>query len=293
MLFILSLLLSLNSWLYLPSATGQPVCDCEKIIKEKKCDNPDCIEICNIQDVLNSAGELMYAKCMEKIQEEGFQKKKQFPPKERSAGAIFSYIQMQGKRIQKLNKENNRILKDSEESCPGCDFISKVSTDIKPDQAEEKCKEYIETETFRLWRKATDKNISLCDNTEEMYGKTKELCFQEYKFENCCPKKYLKAHSYTTKFTLREEGENCRIVDIRMLSMKKKKFMKDTLKSDNKKLWNDCPRGCSFHMKDNSTYTPKGCSENVDLTVLCTHKRDDDYQVSINYEGGIQCNKNE
>ena len=249
MLFALSLLLSLNNWLSLPSASGQSVCDCEKIIKEKKCDNPDCITICGLQDVLNSAGQKLYAKCMEKITKSGFKKKVKFPAEERSRGSVKGYLQTQGRKVQKINKKNNKILK---RHCEDCDFISTVSTEIKPGQAEEKCDKYIKTTNFKLWRKATDKDSSLCNNTEELDGKTKTLCFQGYRFTSCCPKEYLKTHSFKSKIKLRQ-GKTCRKVDIDRLDRKKSAYISKTLGND--KLWDDCPRGCSFHIFDDSTFS--------------------------------------
>ena len=300
MLFTLSLLLSVNSWFFLPSASGQLICDCEKIIKEKKCDNPNCITICNLQNVLNSFGEKVYAKCMEKIQKKGFKKKKNFPPEKVYGSSIKRIIKDRKEEIIETNQKNGKILK---QNCKGCNLSSKVNTEIRPEQAEQKCNKYVQTNNFRLWKKATSKNKGFCTFTDDesviISKEQRRLCKMNDEYKNCCALKHLsKTYRYKTKIRAGAgKKKTCGEDQMEEINKKAESYMDRIIGKRNKKLWTECPKGCSFHIIDRSKFNDKDCSRDINLEVICTHKRDSDwigdpiYKLFITYEGDIKCNK--
>ena len=146
------LILSVGYFFLFP-VFGNTTCDCEKIIKEKKCDNPDCIKICNLQSVFDSAGQLLQEKCLKKItteKKEKFKEKELFSAKGVKGTAAIAldvegFLKKKKKIIKTINQKNKNIVK---KTCPGCYLHSKVTTKITPQRGEENCDKYIQTEEF-------------------------------------------------------------------------------------------------------------------------------------------------
>ena len=119
-------------------------CPCEKIIEEKKCENPDCIEICNLQNFFNEIDQLLITQCLEK----GVQKKN-FSQTETPITDFERLLASSIKKIENIKAENKKIL---EKNCPECNLFPKIEAQFKSIYTKETCKkEYLKTHSYK-WK---------------------------------------------------------------------------------------------------------------------------------------------
>ncbi len=284
-------------------AEGQtPNCPCEQIREEGKCDNPDCIEICNLQDVFIDVRKRLKDKCLE----DGT-RKKTLSALDAGFGTIKGFIG----DLREIEEKNVEVINDN---CPACHLFSEIDSKITPKPKDEKCDEYVYTEHYKKWRNKTLENNNFCKpkalrgggrfSKKGLTAEQKKICREEY--EDCCDSLYLKTHEYdpyTTQVKV-EEGESCGNDQVTKLNENMKAYVDSILDSDSemsKKLWLECPKGCSFAVIESrqmdtmikKTDTGSYCSATLKLKVKCIHSRRakllGSYDVEITYKGEAQC----
>lgn len=305
--FVLSFFISLMGYFLPFIALAELTCDCEKIIREQECDNPDCIKICNLQSVFRSTGKLLEGKCMEKLKKEDFKTEENFPLEKVMGTDVRGFLNAKTKKIKETDQKNEGILK---KSCPGCHLSSKVDAKIIPRQKEQRCDEYVETEEYKAWRNKMLEDKTFCTPKTRQEGRQtvrvkmnkeqEKLCGLSDKYEYCCAKQYLKTHKYSHRIKV-EFGENkvCEKEQVKEINKNANKYVDSIIgENDNelsRKLWSECPNGCSFTVNRITKINKSGCYGDVDLKVICTHKRKTNwarnpvYNISVDYKGDIQC----
>lgn len=307
----------------------EPVCDCEKIIKEGKCDNPDCIKICNLQSVLDSASQVLQEKCLKKIKtrknkKEKFKEEELFSAEAVKGTSVKSLLDKKKETFKTIDQENKRIIKNS---CHGCYLQSKVDAKIIPQTKKEKCDKHIQTEKYELWRKHSMNDSTFCDTSEDSKG----LCELKDEYEYCCPKQYLKIYKHSLyiknpgselanyfesqkswngkypKNMAVKNSSTCVKENINLMNAYINNYVKallagkeaDILKKDgidfSKKIWTDCPTGCSFAINYVKNINSNQCSGDLNIVVGCTHRKKTKwtgnplYNIAIEYKGDVKC----
>ena len=304
--FILSLFMSLVSCFFPFSALGEVKsvnCPCEKILEEKKCDNPDCIKICNLDFILNSTGQLIKKQCME-----GMEEVKTFTLQEKKISKLEGFISDSKKEIKEIEEKNTEQLT---KNCPGCHLTSNIIVQAIPKQKGENCDTYIQTDKYKKWEKMISKNEDICiqsqqSNSRNMQAKRlskeeKEICELDKKYSVCCDTKYLnKTHEYLhgMKIGLRK-GEICEEEQINEIESYLFEHVDGIMRGNksrfSKKIYLECPDGCSFNFNQVSQIDKKNCAGNLVLRVTCAHRSKRKnliipvYDISIDYEGDIKC----
>ena len=333
MLFTRVFLILLVSCFFPFSVLGNSACDCEKIIKEKKCDNPDCIQICNLQSVFDSTGQLLQKKCMKKIKtknnkKEKFKEKELFSAKTVKGTKVPGLLNRKKRVIQTIEQKNTYIVK---KNCPGCYLHSKVTAKIIPQTEKEKCDKHIKTEKYKLWKKHTMDDSAFCNSSED--GQTKEqekLCELNHEYEYCCD--HLKPYephyvyiqnpshqlvdyfesqkswmgNYPKDMTLKKQSSSCEKNHISLINAYLNDYEKalrerkgDILRQSSvdflKKIWTDCPTGCSFAVSYAKNINSNQCYGDLEMKVICTHRKKTKwtgnplYDISIDYKGDVKC----
>ena len=122
---------------YLPLSFSEkpitPNCPCDEIRIEKKCDNPDCIKICNLQHLFNEIDEQIINQCLKDVA-----KNTTFVLKKAQITQLEGFLKESKDKIAKIETEQKKALK---ENCPQCYLLSKISSQFKPKQAEKNCDE--------------------------------------------------------------------------------------------------------------------------------------------------------
>ena len=138
-------------------------CPCEQIKREKKCDNPDCIKICNLQDFLNQTTEEIHKQC---LKEETHAKT--WTHKRTPITQLESIIKQSKEKIKDLEKKSKKHL---QENCHDCHLTSNVSVRFQPQQSKKSCpEEYLKTHSYN-------------HSTKLNSGNNKRPCRQEQKTE--------------------------------------------------------------------------------------------------------------
>ena len=138
-LFLFSLHLAI---FYLPLSFSEkpipPNCPCDKIRIEKKCDNPDCIKICNLQHLFNEIDEQIINQCLK----DGAQNTI-FVLKKAKITQFEAFLKESKNKIAEIETKHKKALR---KNCPHCYLLSKISSRFKPKQAEKNCDEkYLQT----------------------------------------------------------------------------------------------------------------------------------------------------
>lgn len=276
-------------------------CNCEKILKEGECNDPDCIKICNLEGVFDSAGKLIKNKCLK-----GTRKSPAYKATDIRASEIEDHLEESNQKYNKIKKRNESILK---KNCPGCNISSQMKALMKPVIEKDICNKYIKTNHFKRWRKTTDKRSSYCQNQTNSEGsssrssKARQLCKNDKVYQQCCPARYLNK-SYKLNYTLPHEDKpkQCTEEHEEEIHEEIKEYMIDIMQGNStafsKKIFKNCPDGCSFDATINSLkINTKNCSGNLELTVLCSHKAKRSgfmitlpvYNMKVTYEEDIKC----
>ena len=298
--FILSLFMSLVSCFFPFSALGEVRsvnCPCEKILEEKKCDNPDCIKICNLEFAVDSAGQFIKKQCMKGMEE------KTFTLKEKKISKLEGFISDSKKEIKKIEEKNTEQLT---KNCPGCHLASNIIVQAIPKQKEENCDTYMKTNEYKKWREITSKDKDICSSLGNSFTNNlskeeeKKICKLDKKYSVCCDTKYLdRTYEYDNNMKIElRKGETCGEEQLSDINNYFSKFVGSVLGGSNhefsKIIWLQCPDGCSFNVSQVSQIDKKNCAGNLVLRVNCAHKSDTSwlipiYNISINYEGDIKC----
>ena len=225
-------------------AQSNSICDCERIKRELKCDNPDCIKICNLESFFNQINLQLNKQC---LKSEEINKK--FKKKKISAMHLESFSQKVIEHIKKLEADEKQTL---EKNCPDCGLVSKISADIDPILPKKTCpQQYLKVHSYSQAKKLSLKNERDCGETEK--------------------KKLIEAFTDYSEEIIRGKTEA------------------------SKKLWNECPDGCSFDISYVIQINEEDCSGNINLNIACTHRVKKSfwnipiYNVSIDYEGVLKC----
>ncbi len=296
-----------------------PVCDCEKIKKEQKCDNLNCIKICNLTSAFASAGRLLEEQCMQKIAgKQQLKQKVSFSAKGIKGLSINGFVDDKEQAIKEINQKNKQILT---EKCPGCSFDSKEKTQIIPQKEKEACNKHVQTQEYKSWRKNNRKGSAFCGFFSSKTKEQEKICEREDEYAYCCPRQYLKTytHNYRIKrsnpqFQSYLEGQSipaqknapsCGKEYINAMNSYIGDYTKAIMSQDtqnlsskaaefSKTIWKECPDGCSFGVTSVRRFDNEQCSGDIDLKVMCTHQKKTEwknpfYDILISYEGNVKC----
>lgn len=138
------------------SSSANSTCPCEEIRRTKICENPDCIKICNLQNLFHEINRTMANKCLKD------NKQYDFNYESILLSGLEPLIKNIKIRIQEIEKENNKKLQDT---CPNCHLNRVIKTDFPPHQKSKNCPEkYLKTYTYT--KSLRSKNPGKCGNTE-------------------------------------------------------------------------------------------------------------------------------
>ena len=136
--FSLFLFFGSHSW----TSLADSICDCEKIIKTKRCDNPDCIKVCNLQDSLTDINFHLAEICLGKGNQ-AFNFKKA----DVKATQIEFLIKQAKERIEEIEEKSKELLK---KNCPYCQLLSKISAHFKVEPQKKNCPDqYLKTHYYK------------------------------------------------------------------------------------------------------------------------------------------------
>lgn len=118
-----------------------PFCPCDKIKKEKSCENPDCIKVCGLNDMFSKLGGKVREKCLK-----GGVLEKIFSNEKVKLTKLQRFIKGAKDEIKEMDRINKRVLK---ENCPSCDFLSEMKGVFSPIYKERNCsKQYLKTHEY-------------------------------------------------------------------------------------------------------------------------------------------------
>lgn len=142
-------------------------CPCAKIKAERKCGNPDCVEICGLQSLFKEISEQAEEQCLK----EGL-KDKTFVLNEAKITAFEDFLEESKEKIKEIEEKNQKNMDDS---CPDCHLNTELELDFDPLQSEKNCdEEYIKTHKYSHSKKLESET---CGQEQE----TKlHAYFQEY-----------------------------------------------------------------------------------------------------------------
>ena len=301
MYFLFSLVL-----LLFPVSTsfGSNPCNCEKILKEGECNDPDCIKICNLENVFDSAGKLIKNKCLK-----GTKTIPEYKVTDIRANEIEDHLEESNEEYKEIKEENEKKI---QKNCPGCNISAKMKALMTPVIKKEGCDKYINTDNFKQWREEIDKKSTYCTPQTDNDGipvplslKTRTLCKSNEEYLHCCPSQYLNK-SYKLKYTLKHEDkpEKCTEDHEEEIQIKIRDYMIEVMQGNSssfsKKIFQKCPDGCSFDATVNSLKINTDCSGTLDLSILCSHKAKRKgngffsialpvYNIKVTYDEDIKC----
>lgn len=292
-LFLFYGLFSFFVFPFLGNAKQSLNCPCEKILERGKCDNPDCITVCNLQHVFNEAGEFIAEKCLEKGTKEI-----SFDIKGENVSELEDVID----DIKDIVEDNDEIL---QKTCPGCLSKGETKAKLVPNPDEEGCNKYIYTNEYKGWRNTKQecdedqKSGQICESNEEKDDKYEACCAKEYMF-NEEGKLKIYSHTANTKEEL-EIGQTCGEEEANEIMDRIGSYVEGIMggnsKKFSKKIYEKCPDGCSFYVMYLAPIDRTTCSGKLDLQVACTHKADRSgfpislpvYDIEVDYKEEVKC----
>ncbi|MCY4512866.1 MAG: hypothetical protein OXB86_04180, partial [Bdellovibrionales bacterium] len=93
-------------------------CNCEKILKEGECNDPDCIKICNLEGVFDSAGKLIKNKCFA-----GTKRNPEYKATNVRVSKIEGILEESNEKYKKIKEKNEKKI---QANCPGCTLSTKM-----------------------------------------------------------------------------------------------------------------------------------------------------------------------
>ena len=274
-------------------------CPCEKILEEKKCDNLDCIKICNLESVFDSAGQFIKTQCMKGLE------KKIFTLKEKQVTKFEGFIDDVKEEIKEIEKKNQKKLT---KTCPNCHLSSKVTVQSTPKQKEENCETYMKTNKYKKWKEMISRDKYICSSSglnvistkNKLSKEEKKLCKLGKKYNSCCDTKHLgRTYEYSDNMKIElRKGEICGEEEFIDINNYFSNFVGSVIRGSDhefsKIIYSQRPDGCSFNVSQVSQIDKKNCTGNLVLRVTYVHKSDKSwlipvYNLSINYEGDIKC----
>ena len=186
---------------------------------------------------------------------------------------------------------------------------------------------------FKLWKKRTMYDSTFCNSSED--GQTEEqekLCNLNDEYKNCCAQEYLKTYEHPPSLRVQNPGphladylesqkswtgkypknialkssSSCGKKHINLINayindyeeaLKKRKgdILRQTSIDFLKKIWTDCPVGCSFAVQYDKNIHSRQCYGDLAMKVVCTHRKKTKitgnpfYDLSIDYKGDVKC----
>lgn len=268
-----------------------PFCPCEKIKQEKRCENPDCIKICNLQSLFAETHQKITDQCLkENPQNKSWTKKKVLATK------LQSFLKEVKNKVQKIETASQATL---EEICPHCYLFPELSAQFKPKPQEESCHTHIQSPKYKKWKKLREEDEEFCDSLD-LTDEQETLCQVDDKFSACCDSQYLKTHELPLSKSINlKETETCSKKQQQNIHKYFQEYVSALVSGNDKipasqKLWSKCPNPCSFSVNYTIQMDTDKCSGDLSLKVDCTHRVEKSffipvYDVSVKYKGGIQC----
>ncbi|MCZ0932674.1 MAG: hypothetical protein OXJ52_05955 [Oligoflexia bacterium] len=233
---------------------AETLCDCEEIVKTKKCDNPDCVKICNLKNPLMDISSFFVETCLGKGSDYVVSKE------DVVATEALSLIEKSKQTIMEIIEKSKESLK---KNCPQCQKLYKISARFGFKPKKKTCpEEYLKVHSYKE-SKQMDQKKGAC-NLDELLNY----------LENYAIFLVTKNKQYTPKG----------------ISSADKKLME----SRSKKLWAVCPSKCSFLTNYVTTINSEECKGEVDIKIGCTHKVETKwfkpiYDVDIDYKPDLKC----
>lgn len=114
-----------------------------------------------------------------------------------------------------------------------------------------------------------------------------------------CEKKHLKTHDHKVRAVLNlTHSKKCTKQHITQINHDFQGYVEGILRKNkkpfSKKIYKECPDGCSFDVTYIVTTNEEKCLGDLELKVACTHQTKKSwfvpvYDISLNYEGNVKC----
>lgn len=263
----------------LTSQEQSSACDCEAIKQERYCDNPDCIQICNLEDLFYEINSTFLMQCLP-----GKNESETIRDDNISITKVEEFLRSAKASILEIQDNDEKEL---DKNCPGCDFDPeiKVHLHLKPYNKscpEEYIKEHHYKKTHRL-----ELESPTCDTEKTPKQFRSRARSKKTEEPEGCPDKQSQnsgsENLICNKEKIHEEFENYM-----------KSILIDKKTKESKDLHKSCPTPCSFDSVFYVKIDEKTCEGKLNATVLCTHPKrgllGPIYDASVKYtRGGLQC----